>query len=525
MPPVASTPLALDTSNKNNLPSTPRLEYTLSAPDVQLIRDLLGGTRVMQAKFKTYIPKYKSEPADRYKIRATSAMVYGGLGRSLSASVGMLFAKPPQPQDAWPQEVTDQWENIDAKGTHGDVFAKRRAHDSLADGFVGILVDFPPAPKDVVVHGGNEQALNLRPKWAAYMRGDILSWITEPINNVETLTQVVLREGKGKRDGAFGILPVIQYRVCRLGVVKADGADAAFGASWELLEEVKKDGNITVVRVDSGTYRDKAGELFPEIPLAICYAGRTDATLTADPPLLDLAFANLEYWQIATELRWYEKLAAHPQPTVEGELVGTGGVSADGQVLKPTLTLGPTTMVNVEKGGKFGYTEVSGRSFDGLRASLDAKKEEMADLGATFLKKQVRGVESAEAKRLDSVAQNSTLATAAQGIEDGLNQALGFHARYLGIDVNNAPTLNINTDFDAMLMEAPVMQAYAQLVAQGYPKRLVLEAMQVGGRISEDEDLDTLEAEWDAAAQAAVDAKAAEAAANADAAKQNAQAT
>jgi hypothetical protein len=296
------------------------------------------------------------------------------------------------------------------------------------------------------------------------------------------------------------------------GTVNSGAGVTESGASWDLLEEHKSDGgDVKVVRVDQGTFRVKAGGLFPVIPLAVCYAGRTDATLTADPPLLDLAFANLEYWQIATELRWYEKLAAHPQPTVEGELVGTGAISADGQVLKPTLQLGPTTMVNVEKGGKFHYTEVSGVSFNGLRASLDAKKAEMSELGASFLKKVNRGVETAEAKRLDATAENSTLATAAQGIEDGLNLALGFHALYLGIEAAQAPTIAINRDFEGIMLDAPTMLAYVALVNAGFPKRLVLEALQVGGRIADDEDLDALELEWEAGLQAANDQAALEA--------------
>jgi hypothetical protein len=56
-----------------DLPSYLRPEYVAVAPDIRLIRDLLGGTRVMHREYRTYIPKYRSEPSDRYKIRATSA--------------------------------------------------------------------------------------------------------------------------------------------------------------------------------------------------------------------------------------------------------------------------------------------------------------------------------------------------------------------------------------------------------------------------------------------------------------------
>ncbi len=58
-----------------------------------------------------------------------------------------------------------------------------------------------------------------------------------------------------------------------------------------------------------------------------------------------------------------------------------------------------------------------------------------------------------------------------------------------------------------VLMTAPVMTAFATLVNAGFPPRLVLEALQQGGRIRPDEDLDKLEMEW-MATQAAKEADA-----------------
>lgn len=506
-----------------DLPSTPRPEYAVAAPDIKLVRDELGGTRAMHRCYQTYIPKFKSEPPDRYKIRATAATFYGGLGRALSASVGMLFAKPPKKTGTWTPELDDHFENIDGKGTKGTVYLKRKTRDAIADGFVAILVDHPAAPPDVVIHSGNEREFNLRPIWAGYSRADVLSWQHEIINHVETLTQVVLREGGTKKVGRFGVEPIVRYRVCHLTLmIDADRPDLApaYTAWWEVLEERKNlaGGETRVVRVEGpGFFRDRDGIAFDEIPLAVPYTGPTDAPFTAEIPLLDFAWANLEYWQIASELRWYEKMSAYPQPTITGELASDGSITADGAVIKPTLNLGPTTYVQVTQGSTFGYTETSGTSFDGLRASLTAKKDEMSELGASFLSKKTRGVETAEAKRIDSVAENATLATAAQGDEDGFNEALRLHARYLGIPRENAPTIQINRDFEGILMEAPVMLAYVQLVSAGYPRRLVLEALQVGGRIGDEANLDELEAQWEAEVQAVQDQKAADAAAAADA--------
>lgn len=162
---------------KQQLPSTPRAEYKLAAPDIALIRDLLVGTRRMHEVYKTYIPKHKAEKPADHKTRATAAKVYGGLGRTLSASVGMLHARPIALEGNWDGDMKDHAENIDGLGTKLSVYAKRRSEDAIADGFVGILVDHPSAPAGVVVTAANEKELNLRPKWASYARADILSWI------------------------------------------------------------------------------------------------------------------------------------------------------------------------------------------------------------------------------------------------------------------------------------------------------------------------------------------------------------
>lgn len=499
-----------------NRPSTPRSEYIAVEDDIALIRNLLAGTRRMYEANdeleadKKYITKYTAEKAAAFKKRSKGAKVYGGLGRTLSASIGLLFAKPPEQTDNWNTEIEQHWENLDGKGTHGDVFCKRHSEDAIADGLVGILVDFPSVPEGTVVTAANEKTLNLRPLWSAYTRLDILSWRTATIDNVETLTQVVLRESAEENDGKFGTNAKLLYRVCSLITQKVDEhSEPALAAVWELLEEVAdktNPANVRIVSREKGVFRDKAGLPFRVIPLAVCYAGRTDEQLTATPPLLDVAWANLEHWQVATDLRYYEKLCCFPQPTVEGELAN------DPQTGLPVpFQSGPGVLVRVTAGSKFLWTEVSGSSLTVLRASLEEKKDEIAELGASFLAKKTRGVETAEAKRLDAAAENANLATAAQGVEDGFNLALGFHGQYLGIDKEQAPTIAINRDFEGIMMDANVMMAYVALVNAGFPKKVALEMLQAGGRISEDADLEKLELEWESGLQAVQDQKALEA--------------
>ena len=487
----------------NALPSNPRREYIAALPLVTLIRDLLGGTPRMHEQCATYIPKWKAEKQENYLKRARSAKVYGGLARSLSASVGMLFAKEPEPSEGWPAAMTEQWWNIDGKGTKGPVFAKRRAEDAIADGFGGILVDMPPVPEGAVVTLADEERLNLRPRWAPYQRLDILSWETSVVNNVEVPVQVVLRENYTRKTGEFATETVPAYRVLKLTQqnVAPKGAEPviAWAASWRLVVEEKGlSGQVTGLRqLGAGIFRDAAGVPFDVIPLAVGYGGRTDAPFTAHPPLTDLAWCNLQHWRIATDKRWNEQLCAFPQPLLKGGLAATGKTNkVDGGPVAPRFELGPGVLVETKADGDFLWRELTGNSLDKLRESKQDERDEMGELGASFLSKKTRGVETAEAKRIDSVAENATLSTAGQGVEDWLNMALEIHARYLGIPSAQAPTLSLNKDFELGLMDAATMTAWGTLAEKlKVPTMVILEALQEGGRIKADANLEEIEAE------------------------------
>jgi hypothetical protein len=128
---------------------------------------------------------------------------------------------------------------------------------------------------------------------------------------------------------------------------------------------------------------------------------------------------------------------------------------------------------------------------------------QISKLGVSFLATDTRAAETAEAKRLDATAENSTLATAAQGIEDAVNMALEHHAWFLGIEKSGAPTITLSRDYESTGMPSDMLIAYVRAIADaGLPPRLLLDAMQRGGLIGADEDIDALELEMMASAAA-----------------------
>lgn len=476
------------------LPNYTRPELVKAAPDLALVHDLLAGTRQMHDRSETYIRKWTDEDRSVYDIRRKCETVFEGLGRTLSAATGMLFAKAPGLE--WNQSETamsEHWANVDASGTAGPVFVKRFAESAIRDGIALILVDHPAPPLDTIVTAANEKALGLRPTWAMYGRGQAISWRTAVVNNKRVLTQVVLAESAEVETDAFGIAHVQRYRVLSL----QNGQ-----ATWTLWEQrhTPADDPSHFEIVGQGVFRNRVGQAADVLPVAVAYAGRTDQPMCATIPLLGVAWANLAHWQQSTDLRFYRYLSAFPQPTI------TGTLAPDPQTgEQPKLRVGPMVAVHLsEADAKFAWTELSGTSMDQLEKGIDEKLGQIAKLGLAFLATDTRAAETAEAKRLDASAENSTLATAAQGIEDAVNLALELHAWYLAIPKESAPVLTISRDYESTAMDAGTMSAYVTAVKDaGLPVRLLLEAWQAGGRLPPDADLDALELEMEANASAA----------------------
>lgn len=468
-------------------PAYQRPEAIEALPDLDLIRDLLAGTRRLHERAPLYIRKWESEAGDVYRLRSTCESLYEGFGRILSASVGMMFAKSPvmsYKTQGVQRLFEPQWANIDAAGTAGHVWVKRLAQWAMRDGLAVILVDHPPATGVVTL--ADEARMNLRPTWAMYQRRHVLSWRTETLDNADTVTMLTLAEPTSEPDGAFGI--VIKQRVRELRI--EDGR-----AVWRLWDVTD---NPTII--EEGEYRDRRGRPFTTLPIAVAYAGDVEAPFVCRPPLMGVAWANIAHYQLSSELRFYTDLSSFPQPTV------VGAFAADPATGQPqTLTLGPLTGVHLTEGSEFKWTEITGTAFDALAKRVQEKLEAMAALGLSFLSGDKRAQETAQARRMDSVAENSTLATAAQGIEDAINMALGHHAQYLGLTPDAAPVMDISTDYDESALDAQVMGAIAALVREGLPKIDAVRLLQAGGRLPSDRDPMEVAMEWEAGASGAAE--------------------
>jgi hypothetical protein len=211
---------------------------------------------------------------------------------------------------------------------------------------------------------------------------------------------------------------------------------------------------------------------------------------------------------MATELTFGRQVSAIEQPVVNGRIIGP-----DGQ--PTTLKLGWLSGVQVEAEGDFKWAGPSGAGLEQLKQGKVEKEEAIATMGLSFMSRDTRAAETAEAKRLDSAAEDSTLATAGQAVDDAANQAWVDHCWFLGIDAAEAPTVTLNRDFEGATLSPQMVNALSAMVREGMPVMLALQVMQAGGLVPPDADLEALEQDWMATQSAAQDAAEARAEANA----------
>lgn len=456
-------------STNPNLPNFACAEYMAIAKDLQLMSHVIGGNRVMHANAHLYIKRWPREDPAIYKLRKVCAKFFDGTKVTLSSAVGMLFAKPVRVTWNKSEEAFKTiWPNIDAAGTAGEVFIKRRAALALRDGLAITLTDHPPQPQDekgnpIVVHGGNEGDFNLRPKVALYARAQAIDWMFETINNATTLTKITLVEPKRERLGAFGSGIVTRYRVLRL---VQNGTN--YEGTWELFKHDESLGDVESAFIPDGkgTFQSKKGNVATFLPIEIAYAGETDAPMTASIPFLGVANMNIEHWEIRTDIRWYEKNCAYPQRKVKGKLLP----DADGNEVTE-LPAGPGHALQVEVGGDVGWDELTGTSLIQLKESREDAKTQMGQMGSGFLTPDKRAAETAEAHRLDAIAEQGSLATSGQGIEDADNLMLEHFCWFMDIGKDDAPTVQINKDFEGKKMSPQEMDSYKGMGVAGILSR------------------------------------------------------
>jgi hypothetical protein len=302
----------------------------------------------------------------------------------------------------------------------------------------------------------DEQALGLRPFWVPIPASRIVSWVVdvpqwgallaawqdgaltaEQVKSYakQTITrQVVIHEPTDVSAGTFGVTCKDRYRVLTL-------TDA--GVTFAVWEKRKAEGTQGehFVLVASGTMQQAGRRPFREIPLAIVYGGRSPAPFVAEPPFLSLAELNLDHYQVSADRRYLMRLCHAPTLFLAG--IEEDKDEAGNRI---PIEVGPNAVLTaMDANAKASYVAADPRALDSSKQEKEEIVRQMAVLGMSFIGKDKRGMaETATGRALDDAAENASHATVARGLQDGLEQALRYHAAYRGL---KAPSITVNTHY------------------------------------------------------------------------------
>lgn len=484
-----------------NRPDFKRPEYVALQPVRRLSRAFMAGTRAVRALGEEALPKWPGEEADFYRLRATIAQVTRYYARTIEALVGMVSGSPPTLADGTDPRIVADWEDIDRRGRHGDVFVRDLTQEMAVGGFAAILVDTPPVPDGLRLTLDDEQKMGLRPYWVLLAAEQILSWIVEApdwrrlmddfekglltaedvgrLSTQEVLRQVVLYEPSDANAGEFGVQALERYRVLRLSDT---------GVEFRVWEKRKGEGAAGdhFVLVSSGPMLGAGRTRLPAIPLAIAYPKRPDAPFVSEPAMYAVCEQNIDHYQLTADRRY---LIKHTHsPTLY--LFGVESERDEAGFEKP-IRVGPNRVIRSSNPeAKAGYLSAPSESLAASKDERDEVVRQIAALGQSFIAKdRQNGTETARGRELDLAAEHATHRTMARGVQDALEQALGFHALHRDCP---APSVQMHPATPAPHVDPQLVAQLWQAVVTG---RLDLESwlhFLRTGTLPEDLDLSSL---------------------------------
>jgi hypothetical protein len=414
------------------------------APDWQIVRDVVAGTRNLREKGPIYLPTEPAEKTDHYEYRRTRAILFNATDLTLNGMVGMVFRNDPKLLENVPEvirgreaaegqsAVEGHWNNIDNVGTPGAVFAKELFADAMRDGHAAILVDMPPKLQEGATRA-DELNAGRRPYWISYSADQIINWRVKVVSGQTMLDLVVFKECTQEPDGEYGEKMVVRYRVLRPG-------------SWALYRE--SDDQSKEIVFESGGPMSLA-----EIPVAVAYS-RKRGILTSCPPLLDLAMTNVAHYQKYNDFSIYLHVASRPILWFRNR-----------DASKKIEAISAYTAIDVGADGHVDFAETTGAALGAASQDIKDLEERMSVMGLSLLVKRTGGPITATEEKNDQLEESSDLATAARSLQGALELALKFHAQYLDKNATTGGDVELGAALDELTMTPQEMTAWSNAVA------------------------------------------------------------
>jgi len=372
-------------------PSLSSAQYDAMAQKWVLPQTLMGGTPAMRAAGARFLPRHPAESSPVYAERAKRAVLRNYYRRTVQKIVGRVFSNPVIPDAHMPGSLKGYLQNIDMTGRGMTSFAQSWFQDALVCGLSYVLVDFPDMSK--------ARAGDARP-YAVHIPAErLIATQWENSGAGPQLVQIRIRET------VTGYQDFTEQASDQIRVLEPH--------QWRLYRKSDKEGWQLV---------DQGENSLGEIPLVTLYANRT-GLMQATPPLEDLAYMNLEHYQIRSDQRNALNVASFPILAASGY---------DPEIDGP-IEVGPNKVLTTsDTDGKYYYVESTGAALEAGARELAALEKSIQLFGLQF--EAGSSPESATGRALDAADAMSPITAMIMELEDSLNRVLRLFAKWSGID-------------------------------------------------------------------------------------------
>lgn len=420
-----------------NAVAAPSKAYEAMLPHWKIINAIRGGTPAMRASTE-FLPQEPMEEKSSYDRRRKKTTLTPWYSRLVAGLIGMILRKPILLEDGVNEAIALQLDDLNLQGDNLQLLAHDLLETAIDYGYAGIYVDYPDA-KNIKTKRDETEA-GVRPYWVLYRADEIIGYRTQMDAGAEILTQLRVLQTISEDDGEFEELETQQVRV-----YSRDENNKVTCRLFRPADPEKPDGDWAL--------HDGPMEIsLPYIPCTLLHTSQKKRA-SKTPPMLEVAYLNLKHYQLSSDVDHALHLTMHPKLALFGYDDSSDILGTSDEAL---------VFTNTDARAEWLVCRVDSLSFGSDRISTI--EQQMATLGLSTLTNQKNVGESAEAKRIDRSQGNSIMAVTAQNLQNCLNNALKFHADYLGVD---PPRCQVNRDFDIEQITPQMLAAVMGAVSQG----------------------------------------------------------
>lgn len=421
----------------------------------QLCRDLRAGFPTMIAKAAQYLPQYEGESDPDWEARVQLASLRNFYAQAVNSILGKMFAQPPKLNSDVPEAIVKDLRDADLNGNDWTVVAEELVNYALDEGVAWLVIDYHTVPeagsREFTL--AEEQAMGVRPYWVVVPQHRVLGVDATFHNNVYTVNQFRFATSVKKKDGRFGQKCVEQIRVIEPHQFTTFEKSEE-GAEWvEQPATVNTLGMVAVI----GLSFDKRGQFL------------------AFPPLENLAYMNLEHFQIRSDQRRSLSVASFP-------ILAQYGVDAK----SGTVRIGPMTSIAFEDpNAKMQWVESQGVHLLAGDRELQRLESHMRTFGLSFENPGMYA--TATGRNIDASDSIAPIQRWAFRLRDCLNSALWYMAKWR--KMAEGGTVNVNTSFLKNHITVEELKLLVEALKEGaLTKESFLSRMQDYGLLSNDLD-------------------------------------